>query len=353
MLLKPLLCLSLLSLLGTCATERYSTKIKNLQSSITLIDSAKVIKYASTITSEELKTHLYTFASDKFEGRRVGTKGQKLAAGFLKDYYTNLGVPSPFGGDNYYQTVPQSFFTKEDINASENVLAYIEGSEAPNELIIISAHLDHLGIDENGNINYGADDDGSGTVAIMEIAEAFLKAKQEGNGPKRSLLFLHLTAEEIGKQGSEYYTNNPIFPLENTIANLNIDMIGRVDDIHKDNSDYVYLIGSDRLSKELHYTSEKVNNTYFKIDLDYRYNSENDRNHYYTRSDHYNFAKHNIPVIFYFNGEHDDYHKHTDTPDKISYNLLKKRTQLIFATAWQLANQPHRLATDKMHELLK
>ena len=351
--MKTLFILSLFSLLGTCATEKYSIKIKNLQNSITLVDSIKVIKYANTITSKELKTHLYTFASNKFEGREVGTKGQKLAAKFLKDYYITKGIPSPFGNNNYYQFIPGSYFLKEGINASENVLAYIEGNEKPNEQIIISAHLDHLGVDERGNINYGADDDGSGTVAIMEIADAFLKAKQEGNGPKRSILFLHLTAEEIGKQGSEYYTSNPAFPLENAIANLNIDMIGRVDDIHKDNSNYIYLIGADRLSKELHYTSEKVNEAYFNINLDYRYNSEKDRNNYYTRSDHYNFAKHGVPVIFYFNGEHDDYHKHTDTPDKIDYNLLKKRAQLIFATAWQLANQPHRLTTDEKHELLK
>lgn len=350
--LKALLTLSLIALLGTCATEKYSTKIKNLQDSIKLVDSAKVIHYSNTITPEELSTYLYAFASKDFEGREVGTKGQKLAAKFLKDYYQSIGIPSPFGNNTYYQTIPASFFSN-NIKASENVLAYIEGSEKPNELIILSAHLDHLGIDDNGLINQGADDDGSGTVALMEIAEAFQKAKQEGHGPKRSILFLHLTAEEIGKRGSEYYTQNPVFPLENTIANLNIDMIGRVDKIHEAQNDYVYLIGADRLSKELHYISEKVNNAYYNIDLDYRYNDERDRNHYYTRSDHYNFAKQGIPVIFYFNGEHDDYHKHSDTPDKIHYNLLKKRTQLIFATLWQLANQPHRLAKDEEHELLK
>nr|WP_242203772.1 M28 family peptidase [Aestuariivivens insulae] len=350
--MQTLLTLSLFSLLGTCATEKYSTKIKNLQNSIKIVDSINAVKYANTITSEELKTHLYAFASEEFEGRKVGTKGQKLAAKFIKDYYQNIGVVSPYEDKNYYQTIPASFLSR-DAKASENVLAYIEGTEKPDELIIISAHLDHLGIEKNGKVNYGADDDGSGTVAIMEIAEAFLTAKKEGNGPKRSLLFLHLTAEEIGKQGSEYYTNFPVFPLENTIANLNIDMIGRIDERHKNNPNYVYLIGADRLSKELHYTSEKVNNTYYNLDLDYRYNAENDKNHYYSRSDHYNFAKHGVPVIFYFNGEHEDYHKPTDTPDKINYVLLKKRSQLIFATAWQLANQTHRLTCDENHELLK
>ena len=166
-------------------------------------------------------------------------------------------------------------------------------------------------------------------------------------------MFLHLTAEEIGKQGSEFYVNHPIFPIENTIANLNIDMIGRVDQIHENNKNYIYLIGADRLSKELLYISEKVNNTFFNIDLDYRYNAENDSNHYYERSDHYNFALKGIPVIFYFNGIHDDYHKISDTPDKIDYSLLEKRTKLIFATAWQIANQENRLVTDENNELLK
>src|SRR5690606_26682894 len=132
-----------------------------------------------------------------------------------------------------------------------------------------------------------------------------------------------------------------------TIANLNIDMIGRVDWAHKDNPKYLYLIGADRLSKELHILSEKVNETFFNFTLDYRYNNEGDKNKYYSRSDHYNFAKHNIPVIFYFNGEHEDYHESTDTPDKINYELLESRTQLIFATAWQLANREKRLVLNE------
>jgi hypothetical protein len=344
--MKTFCILSAFTLLGTCAKTRYTTKIQNLKDSIVIVDSTLVSQYSKSITSTELKTYLYQFASDKFEGREVGTKGQKLASNYLKDYYVQEHIKSPFGDDIYYQVIPKSFFPKE-YNASENVLAYIEGSEKPNELIIISAHLDHLGIEMDGTINYGADDDGSGTVAIMEIAQAFNKAKKDGHGPKRSILFLHLTAEEIGKHGSEFYTQHPVFPLENTVANLNMDMIGRVDDIHKDNKDYLYIIGADRLSKELHYLSEKVNNSFFNIDLDYRYNAENDKNHYYTRSDHYNFAKYNIPVIFYFNGEHKDYHKVTDTPDKIDYQLLEKRARLIFATAWQIANQEHRLALDE------
>ena len=350
--MKTFYILSLFALLGTCASKKYTAKIQDIKDSIELVDTTTVLKYANTITVEELKKHLYQFSSNEFLGRRVGDPGQKLAAEFLKSYYENENICSPLGGSNYYQTIPSSFFNNKYKN-SENVLAYIKGSEYPDDVIILSAHLDHLGISKDGIIYNGADDDGSGTVALMEIAQAFKLAANDGYKPKRSILFLHLTAEEIGKRGSEFYTQYPVFPLENTIANLNIDMIGRVDNFHLNNKDYLYLIGSDRLSKELHYISEKVNNSFFNIDLDYRFNDEGDVNDYYERSDHYNFAYHDIPVIFYFNGEHDDYHEVSDTPDKIDYPLLQRRIKLIFSTLWQIANQEHRLVTDNNNELLK
>ncbi|APY09920.1 peptidase M28 [Seonamhaeicola sp. S2-3] len=349
--MKILFLLSALSLVGTCATPKYTTKIKNLKNNIQLVDSTHVVKYASTITAKELKTHLYTFSSDEFEGRKSGEPGHVKAAHFLKTYYQNENIQSAFGNSNYFQTIPAEFLSN-NIKSTNNVLAFIEGSEKPDEIVVISAHLDHLGIEEDGQINNGADDDGSGTVALMEIAQAFNLAKNKGLGPKRSILFLHFTAEEIGKKGSEYYTEHPVFPLENTVVNLNIDMIGRVDDLHQENKDYIYLIGSDRMSTELHYLSEKVNNAYFNIYLDYKYNSLRDRNNYYFRSDHYNFAANGVPVIFYFNGEHADYHKPTDTADKIDYPLLKRRTQLVFATAWQIANQEQRVLLDENNKLL-
>ncbi|HMC01403.1 MAG TPA: M28 family metallopeptidase [Flavobacteriaceae bacterium] len=338
--------LSAFALVGSCATTKYSTKIENLKSSIHLSDSATVTKYANTITANELSNNLYKFSSIEFQGRKTGEFGQKKAVEFLKSFYQNENIASPFGGDDYFQDIPRSYFPDDIKGSSENVLAYIEGSEKPNEVIIISAHLDHLGIDEN-EIFVGADDNGSGTVAILEMAQAFKIAQKEGHGPKRSILFLHVTAEEIGLQGSQFYSENPVFKLENTVADLNIDMIGRVDHSHKDNPNYVYLIGADRLSTELHYISEKINKAYFNFDIDYKYNRETDRAKIYFRSDHYNFAKHNIPVIFYFNGEHEDYHEPSDTPDKINYKLLEKRTQFIFVTAWQLANQDRRIIPDK------
>ncbi|MEC8831507.1 MAG: M28 family peptidase, partial [Bacteroidota bacterium] len=232
--------------------------------------------------------------------------------------------------------------------SSENVVAFIEGSEKPDEYVVISSHLDHIGITDGGKINNGADDDGSGTVALLEIAQAFKKAADEGNGPKRSLVFLHVTGEEKGLLGSRYYTDvDPVFPLENTVADLNIDMIGRIDPNYKGARNYLYLIGSDKLSTELHQLSEAVNKKYTNIEFDYTYNDENDPNRFYYRSDHYNFAKNNIPIIFYFNGTHADYHRPSDTPDKINYDLLENRTRLIFHTAWEIANRPSRLLVDK------
>lgn len=315
------------------------------------------VKYATSITAKEIGNHLFTYASDEFEGRNTGEPGQKMAVEYLKDFYVSQGIISPIGGDDYYQEVPAAYMSKlsrrGEIKDSENVLAFIKGSEKPDEIIVISAHLDHVGMNKDGEVFNGADDDGSGTVAVLEIAEAFKKAVDEGNGPKRSILFLHVTGEEKGLLGSRYYTENPIFPIANTIVNLNIDMIGRIDKRHKGNPKYIYLIGSDKLSTELHEISEQMNTKYTSLELDYKYNDENDPNRFYYRSDHYNFAKLNVPIIFYFNGTHVDYHKETDTPDKINYEQLETRTRLVFHTAWELANRENRIIADKLEKVEK
>ena len=228
---------------------------------------------------------------------------------------------------------------------SENVLGYIEGTEKKDELIVVTAHYDHLGKEDSVVYN-GADDDGSGTVAVIELAKTFAKAKKEGHGPKRSMLFMTVAGEEKGLLGSMYYTENPVYPLKNTVCDLNIDMIGRVDEKHTGNPNYVYLIGSDKLSSQLHNISENVNKTYENLELDYTYNDENDKNRFYYRSDHYNFAKNGIPVIFYFNGTHADYHKETDEVEKIDFNKMEKITRLVFFTAWELANRSERIVVD-------
>jgi hypothetical protein len=233
---------------------------------------------------------------------------------------------------------------------TENVLGYIEGTDLKNELIVLTAHYDHLG--KEGNVVFnGADDDGTGTVAILELAEAFMYAKKEGHGPRRSILFMTVSGEEKGLLGSKWYSEHPVFPLENTVCDLNIDMIGRLDPEHeKDTTAYIYVIGSDKLSTELKVISETANKTYANIRLDYRYDAPNEPNNFYYRSDHYNFARKGVPVIFYFNGTHTDYHQETDEVSKINFQLMQRRSRLVFHTAWELANRNQRLRIDKKSE---
>ena len=230
---------------------------------------------------------------------------------------------------------------------SENVLGYLEGTDRKDELLVVTSHYDHIGI-TGDQVNNGADDDGSGTVAVLELAEAFAQAKADGHAPRRSLLFMTVSGEEKGLFGSEYYTDHPVFPLDSTIADLNIDMIGRIDPAHEADSQYVYVIGSDRLSTELHQINEAANATYTHLNLDYTYNALDDPNRFYYRSDHYNFAKHGIPIIFYFNGTHADYHRPTDTVNKISFDVLRDRARLVFYTAWRLVNQDERVMVDRV-----
>lgn len=512
---KTLYLLSTALVLLACGSQQKNSKTRV---------SKTVADYAATITADQLKTDLYTYASSEFQGRETGSEGEKKAVAFLKDRYSKLGIPAAKTDGNYFQEVPlevleaptvslrvdgqsynyvtdfvsalptnsgtitaeeivfagygiedskyssykdldvkgkvvlvksgepkdengnyvitkstenskwstyrQEYTAKRDLakekgaklllfyypelytrissrfgsgsgrmslkgnnedfyyffinealaktinsaiehdeeakviqkplvmnftkNTKEikakNVAAYLKGSELPDEVVVISAHLDHEGV-KNGEVYNGADDDGSGTVAILQMAQAFQEAVNDGQAPKRSILFLHVTGEEKGLLGSRYYTDyNPIVPLESTVANLNIDMIGRVDPDHEDGPNYLYLIGSDKLSTELHKLSEEANEECCNLVFDYKYNDENDPNRYYYRSDHYNFAKNNIPVIFYFNGTHADYHRPSDTPDKINYAFLQDRTRLIFHTAWKVANLDHRLVVDNEFE---
>lgn len=308
-----------------------------------------VTTYMNSITSQELKTHLTIVASDEMEGRETGSLGQKKAGKYLIECYKNNDIPFPKGAIDYYQKIPAAYLNAkrdEGLSDSENIWAFIEGSEKATEILVISAHYDHVGI-KNGEIYNGADDDGSGTVALLEIAQAFAKTKKEGKGPKRSILFLHMTGEEHGLHGSRYYSENPLFPLANTITDINIDMIGRRDERHINSNNYVYIIGSDYLSTDLFTICEEANKKYVHLDLDYKFNDRNDPNRFYYRSDHYNFAKNGIPSVFLFNGVHDDYHKATDEVSKIEFDALAKRTQLAFSIAWEIANRENRPVVDK------
>lgn len=240
---------------------------------------------------------------------------------------------------------------------SVNVLGYLEGTDLKDEVLVFSAHYDHIGLTTDGGkdkVNNGADDDASGTSGVLAIARAYAKAKKAGHGPRRSILFLLVTGEEKGLLGSEWYSENPVYPINNTITDLNIDMIGRTGEEYKgkpDSANYCYLIGSDKLSTELHKISENANSIYTRLKIDYKYNDPKDPERIYYRSDHYNFAKHGVPIIFYFNGVHEDYHKASDEISKINFELLTKRAHLVYYTGWDLANRDQRPVVDIKNDM--
>lgn len=333
--LKLILVLGVAFALQNCASNNFSYEGKTFKNAY---ESIKV---------EELKKNLMVIAADDMQGRDTGSEGQKMAGKYIVDFYKNIGVSYPKALGSYYQTVPKEALKSrgKELPESENILAFIEGTEKPDEIIVISAHYDHVGT-KDGVVYNGADDDGSGTVAVMEIAEAFQKAKKAGKGPKRSILFLHVTGEEHGLLGSKYYSENPVFDLKNTVVDLNIDMIGRSDK-ENEGKNYVYVIGSEMLSSELKVINEAANKITHNLELNYKYDDPKDPMRLYYRSDHYNFAKSGVPVAFYFDGIHADYHQPTDDVDKIDFPLLQKRTQLVFATAWELANRDARIVVDK------
>jgi len=286
----------------------------------------------------ELPDHLYistTMAKDL-----IGDKGEKVIKS--RKYITKKGK-------NCDTKLKPQFEVNQKRNSTvllgKNVLGFFEGTDLKDEIVIVSAHYDHIG--KKGEVIYnGADDNGSGTTTVLEIAEALAIAKNMGQSPRRSVLCLLVTGEEKGLLGSYYYSENPVFEVEKTVADVNIDMVGRVDDKYKDNPNYIYVIGSDRLSTDLHKINETANNTYSGLTLDYKYNDGNDPNRYYFRSDHYNFARLGIPAIFFFNGVHEDYHQAGDTVDKINFDKMQNVGRLIFHTLWELANRDERIVVD-------
>jgi hypothetical protein len=229
---------------------------------------------------------------------------------------------------------------------SSDVIGVLPGTDKKDEYVFVTGHYDHLG-KRDSVIYYGADDDGSGTTSVLQIATAFANAKKAGYGPRRTMVFMTVSGEEKGLLGSEFYTDHHLFPMNKTSVDLNIDMVGRIDPGYKgDSMNYVYTIGEDKLSSDLFPIQDSVNKKYLNMELDRRFNDPNDRNRFYYRSDHYNFAKNGVPVIFYFNGVHKDYHRPTDTVDKINFDLMAKRVKLVYYTAWAMANRDEMLKRD-------
>ncbi len=279
------------------------------------------------------------FISSELVEKIAGSSSAKLAQ--LEEEIKKTGKPA-----HLQLSCNLEMMQKKDLRQliGSNVFGFIEGRDPKlkDEIVVVSAHYDHLG--KRGNsIYYGADDNASGTSAVMEIARAFAEAKRQGHGPRRSVLCIFFSGEEKGLLGSEFYSEHPVFPLENTVADVNVDMIGRTDKVHEGNPNYIYVIGSNRLSTELHDINEAANATFTQLELDYTFNARNDPNRFYYRSDHYNFAKKGIPSIFYFSGVHKDYHQPGDTADKIMFDKTEKVAKLIFHTVWELANRDGRI----------
>jgi Peptidase family M28/PA domain len=268
-----------------------------------------------------------------------------------------LGVKAG-SGSLTSQTASLSMMSKTETLSTQNVVAIWEGSDPTlkNEMVAIGAHYDHVGVNMNApgedKIWNGADDDGSGTTGVLAIAEALAKSAKR---PKRSILFVWHCGEEKGLWGSEYFTKFPTVDLKNVVAQLNIDMIGRskpVGDTNPKNAELsgeneIYVIGSKMMSTELGNVSESINNSFLKLNYNYKYDDPKDPNRFFFRSDHFHYASHGIPIIFWFDGVHVDYHGFDDEPDKIDYNKMEKVTRTIFLTLWELADAKTRPVVDK------
>lgn len=294
----------------------------------------KLNRYGKTVYPEVFS------ASQEIAEKIMGEEG--------KDILSKMKT-GPVAKKAYAANVDLSYSKTSVVAHASNVLGVLEGTDLKDQYVFITAHYDHLG-KRDTVIYYGADDDGSGTVSVLEIAEAFAKAKAAGKGPRRTIVFMTNSGEERGLWGSEYYTDHPVFPLDKTTVDLNIDMIGRTDSSrhYGDSLNYVYVVGDDKISTDLKTISEAMNKKYTKLELDYKFNDPNDPNRIYYRSDHFNFARKGVPIIFYYDGMLGaDYHKPTDTPDKINYTLMAKRAKLVFYTAWDMANRDEILKRDK------
>ena len=318
-----------------------------------LLDGAVMVKNEANINRmQKQRTFISISISTATANEILKTAGTSVDA-----FEKKVASTKKPASQNIELAISASAMKKETSVRCENVLGYLEGSDPvlKKEILVLTGHYDHIGItpdvDGPDKINNGADDDGSGTTGVLLMAKAFMNAKKAGKGPKRSILFMTVVGEEKGLWGSEWYASRPIFPLANTIANLNTDMIGRVGEEYlgkPDSANYIYSVGSNMLSTDLGRISEQVNAIYTKMKLDYKYDDPKDPERIYYRSDHYNFAKNNIPIIFYYDGMlQQDYHRPGDEVHKINFQLLTKRAKLTYFTAWELANRAKRPIVDK------
>ncbi len=298
-------------------------------------------------TSTETKGSMYLKKNDA-AGFLMANVSTNVANAILGKSNASINELGSVAKGNYNSDITLVATKKTENLESSNVIAYLPGTDKKDEYLFLTGHYDHLG--KRGNVIwYGADDDGSGTVGVMQMAEAFAAAAKAGKSPRRTIVFMTVSGEEKGLWGSQYYSEHPLFPLEKTTADLNTDMIGRVDTERKsaDTLSYVYVIGHDKLSSDLVTINEAANKKSSNITLDYKYDDPKDPNMIYYRSDHYNFARKGVPVLFFYDGMLlADYHQPTDTIEKINFDLMQKRTVMVYYTACEIANRDEMLKRD-------
>ncbi len=300
-------------------------------------------KSNDTVALSDLKRHLNILASDAMEGRETGTPGIEKAAVYLETEFKRLGL-RPGNGENFRQ---EYVTPEENLNAC-NIIAQIEGNTHPNEYVVVSAHYDHLGM-YNGIIYNGADDDGSGTTALLAIAESLMRLKKMGKGPERTVVFIAFSGEEKGLWGSSYFSDHPTLPLDKVSCDINIDMIGRIDPDRTtpDRNHYVFIVGQSRLSSETSKILNTLNSKTQRLTLDEKFDHKKDPNRIYYRSDHYNFAKKGVPVVFFYDGMlGGDYHEPTDDIELIDWEIYHKRSNFILDFTMSLANRENLLKRD-------
>lgn len=353
--------------------------------------------YSPAITEADLRKRLFIFADDSMQGRAAGSEGHEKALTYIVRELTRLGI-TPKGEDGYYQRVPIPRRTTSDTLWSRNVIAVIEGSDPTlrAEYVAVGAHSDHVGFarsatdhdstrafnqlawraagkDANAritpairsavtvnmdslrklrparldSINNGADDDGSGSMALLEIAEAYASSAVK---PRRSILLVWHTAEELGLNGSEWFMDNPTVDRDQIVAQINIDMIGRgtAEDVKDGGDDYLTVLGPKRLSSQYDQWVRDVNAQQARpFTLDYQFDADGHPQQFYCRSDHYHYARYGVPIAFFFTNIHEDYHQITDEPQYIAYPKYTRVTQYLFDLTTFVANQPQRPTVDQ------
>ena len=373
---------------GSCALVALSARAQSLAPATTTAATTPAISAA------DLRTRLYLFADDSLRGRLAGSAGDSVATAYIASEFARVGLTPAGENGGWFQTV--HFHDRsghEPAIPARNVIGVLQGTDPVlrNEYVVISAHNDHVGVARRAvdhdslrvtnfaaamrkrgtsgavaeawakhaldslralrppradSIFNGADDDGSGTVALLEIAEAMATSPDK---PKRSILFISHTAEEEGLFGSEWFTDHPTVPRDSLVAELDMDMIGRGSpaDVANGGPAYLELIGTRRLSTELGDVAERVDaKEPIPFRFNYAFDAPGDKEQYYCRADHYSYARYGIPSINFSRGDHPDYHEVTDEPQYIDYDALARVTMYVRDLAVTLANLDHRVAID-------